>query len=845
VTSAVARIFERLSKLGFQVREGPIVPFDEELPLVEAVAWDQRTAQIALIVEYGPEQEQGAWQQLMFAAAGLRHHLASQKLGPAFGPPLILAVVEDEGAEALEAMAEDLNQRYAVFSRVDLNLVRNGVLEDDDRLDDALAPLLPRCRDALGKAISKDEVRRFWGVLREEIEVTAEELGDQFADFRVAAGRAAADALIGDLSEIPEHPPPAPVSSLSLKRFRSFEEAEVDLAPVTVIHGTNGSGKSALLEALEIGWAGTSQRKPSTVDAEEYRRHLRHQGEGEFEVVRDGAPPVTTIAERAGAELARCVLPQDVSARLAERSPDERYADLVQLTGLELPDVEGRTAALVRDAKQELDHALRGAALPPLATAGRDALKHLTEELKGGFVARLPVREDLLGLEDVLSSASGGAFQRQKHAGDEGALAAAEEADQLLAESSLAPGADTAPALDRAADAIAIAARSRRDSAQAVRLLVDSIRAAQLQGDDESEPGDQLIPAVPRGLAARWLGHRESLQEAARFFRAEAKRIEAPKWAERLRAYADSLDEAAAEVPRKELQDLAGSVASIPLVQPVEVPDECFEAAGFLRPVENPMAVLPSLTEYLDALQRQTAQLDAIEVRMRNHPARGFADHSERVIAAVCKFELARRLRRRKEVEKASEDVVADLLDGLLAPVVRELLGALVRFDWYFKPPIFSAEGGKLTIGGIGTKQPDLDARFILNAAERSVLGLAWFLALFLLQPEERQQVLVIDDAPAAFDSVNRAGFVSTLRAVVRLLRPRQVILASHDDAFAAWLTDELAPVDGWPSAAARVRCKRNTNNVSVTVPEDREEESRDLQPEIERLGLTGEAVRV
>jgi len=59
-----------------------------------------------------------------------------------------------------------------------------------------------------------------------------------------------------------------------------------------------------------------------------------------------------------------------------------------------------------------------------------------------------------------------------------------------------------------------------------------------------------------------------------------------------------------------------------------------------------------------------------------------------------------------------------------------------------------------------------------LTRPSRNVVGVAWFLALQLLQPADRRRVLVLDDPTAAFDAVNQAGFVATLRAFVRLIRP-------------------------------------------------------------------------
>jgi hypothetical protein len=173
--------------------------------------------------------------------------------------------------------------------------------------------------------------------------------------------------------------------------------------------------------------------------------------------------------------------------------------------------------------------------------------------------------------------------------------------------------------------------------------------------------------------------------------------------------------------------------------------------------------------------------------------------------------------------------------------LVRELLAALVRFEWYFKPPSISGSDRKLVIGGIATGRGDLDARLTLNAAERVVFGLAWFLALYLLQPAERRRVLAIDDASAAFDSSNQAAFVSTLRAFVRLVRPEQLIAISHDQAVAESLAEELAPVGDWPAAAGLVRCERSKDDTSMVERVKIEEIPRDLQVDLEQLGMVGE----
>ena len=130
----------------------------------------------------------------------------------------------------------------------------------------------------------------------------------------------------------------------------------------------------------------------------------------------------------------------------------------------------------------------------------------------------------------------------------------------------------------------------------------------------------------------------------------------------------------------------------------------------------------------------------------------------------------------------------------------------------------------------------------VLNSAERTVLGIAWFLALHMLQPEERRRVLVLDDPTSGFDAANQAGFTSTLRAFIRLTKPEQVAIATYDDAIAALLAEELAEVGGWPQSLARVRFQRDTNDRSYATAERAEAPAGDIDAESERLGLLEDA---
>ncbi len=349
MSEGVAKILERLAELEFHTRAGGLTPFGEPLPLVAGVAWDIKTAQIVLIAEMKDGASLDEWRQLLFAGAGLRHNLGGD--GPAtFGPPVILALVDDEGWRRLRDLAEDLAANYVLFNRVDLNLVRSNALNNRERLDDALAPLLPRCRTMLDQEISRADVKRFWKMLRAEVHSAAGALDAIFGPHRDRAGAELADRLVADNEDAPELPPPFPLPKLSIRHFRSIREADIELAPVTIVHGPNGGGKSSLLEAMELIWAGTSQRKPATVPADEYARHLPRNGNGDFRITSQ-EHAIATVATVPCAELGRSVLTQESVAALVSQSPEERYNALLTTTGLEMPDLTARAQTLLDDAK--------------------------------------------------------------------------------------------------------------------------------------------------------------------------------------------------------------------------------------------------------------------------------------------------------------------------------------------------------------------------------------------------------------------------------------------------------------------------------------------------------------
>ena len=838
MSEGVAKILERLAELEFHTRAGGLNPFGETLPLVAGVAWDMRTAQIALIAEMNDEDDVDEWRQLLFAGAGLRHNLSGD--GPAgFGAPVILALVDDEGWRSLRDLTEDLVANYVLFNRVDLNLVRRKDLDNRELLDDALAPLLPRCRTMLDQEISRADVDRYWGLLRAEVHSTANALDPFFSPYRDRAGADLADRLVGDDEDAPELPPPFPLQRLSIRNFRSIREADIDLAPVTIIHGPNGGGKSSLLEAMELIWSGTSQRKPATVPADEYARYLPRNGDGDFLIASD-EQEVTTVVRVARAELGRSVLTHESVAALVSQSPEERYDALMTTTGLKIPDLTARAQTMLVDAKRAADTALSSAGLPTLPRRDSIAVKYLRESLTGGFARRLPSTHDMVGAEEALAGASSGAYVPRIWPHDDHAAAALIRADTVVAElldSSPTPGA-VSEALDDASAQVKSLISSRREALDPLRRFLELTRRP-LPTPLAPAVEDPTPAPVPQDVAIRWLTHVNALRDAATRFRRDAEAMADDAWAQRLKKYTDALEAAALIAPLPELEEFGrrSPARRKPTTTP-PIPDDAYSLAGFTTPPADPATINVAVQELVAALEQQIDTLDRLMHDLESHPARNFQKHADAVLSSLCRFELARRMRNAGPILNASEKLVGELLQDRLAPVVRELVASIVRFEWYFEPLLVPQKGRKVVLGGLATPQADLDARLLLNSAERTALGIAWFLSLHLLQPRERQRVLVLDDPMSAFDAPNQAGLISTLRAFVRLTRPEQLVVATHDEPVAAVLAEEFAPVDAWPAGSVKLRCQRDNSDCSVVRPEPGYSVSCNIASEVEQLGL-------
>lgn len=838
--SVVDQVVRRLEDLGFQVDGGSseVDFFGERLPLTRAVALDRRAHQLVFVAEddghLDNEAADAAWRELLFAVSGIRHQLRGQK-APAMATPIVVGVVAEGSAGRLRVLVEKLVQDYAIFSRVDLNLLELAKLDGsvEEAVDRALSSVLPKVRDALNDqvTVAARDVEEFWNELDRQIQVAADHLNDDFGAARTADAVAQAQHVIRGSAVPTQSARLEPICSLGLRNFRSFSEEDLTLAPVTIVSGPNGSGKTSVCESMEILWSGSSGRRPADVDdLATFEKHLRHRG-SPFEIAGcfcSGEPArVDELSEAPRVALGRAVLAQESVTILADGNPKERFRAFLEASGLEIPEFETEVQGLRKEVRRHLDETLEEAGLIAVHAANETARSVIRRSFSDSYAARLPGRHAIQGAADALVSAADGAYRRD----DFRFGPALERLPTLLEEVDVTFGriaerfdfsTDPRPVIEAVITGLDAAIAALRDEEAPLRRLEvklgEIVNTAPLAGPDEEEEGSALDPQ----LAARWFGQVSGLEREISALRATGKGIDDEEWRERLDRYLESLEAAVACSSKSELDRvIAARPHSRPKVvlesQAGVLTQELLLGAHFELPPLPSESLLAAVGELRGQMAKQADALSSIARELASHPGLTFADHAERVASALCRFELVREIAKPTgAVSKARETLVGRLLDDRLFPIVRELVDALVRFEWYFEPMTVRLKRNQMRIGGLSSSDPELDVRMMLNAAERSIVGVAWFLALHLTQPEMDRRVLVLDDVTGGFDETNKASFVATIRVLARLSRPEQVLITTHDDALAAILEQELASVEGWPEAVGRLRCRRDGEGNSI-----------------------------
>lgn len=855
-------VIQRLRGLEFMVRDRDVRLFGEEVPFVRAIAVDRRARQLVVLAEDEDSETGGwdlrsaTWRDLLFAVSGLRRQVSGSR-PPALSQPVLIAVAPGDVIGHLRGLVEEVVTEYALFTRIDLNILDAGD-EDPVAIDRGMASLLPRTRETIrdGITVATQDVEQFWV----ELEKAVDEVGREFAarfdgEIVGAAVRGLVDELRADLDQpgrAEASRRPAPIFDLKFRDFRSFPREEVEIGATTIVHGANGSGKTTVCEAMEILWSGRTRRIPDGVKAGEYEKHVNFEGRQFHLRSTQGGLEASSISNEPTAILGRTVLPQHRLTEMADGAPRERFGAFLEASGLELPEFEERLKRQLHDSLDTLNTAFAEIGVERVAAVNRDGSKVLDRALTANFAARLPSPDLILAAAVGLKKEVSGAYK-----GDVASLAQDfERAQQRLLDldasltefSAHRRGArDPSAELKDAGGQLRRVVARLREFAQPLSLLLRHLQTvadatiAERGGPPPVEKPSPILPA----LRARWLAQARSLEAEIVSLESLGEEVEDPSWRRRLDAYLNALKEAAARSSRIELEHLVDrepdrSARRLP--SRVEEPAPgLVEDAGFTEPPLPTAAVVEATRALQYEINRQADQIEGIAAEVEAHPAAAFAANAPRVESALCRYELKRELMKPNgALTKAREALVGRLLDERLVPVVSELVGALVRFEWYFRPLNVEVRGRELRLHGLSTDDPDLDVRMLLNAAERTIVGIAWFFGLHLTQEKDERSVLILDDPASGFDETNKAAFVSTLSVLLDLLEPAQFLITTHDEALVAALETELARRASVKDPVGLLRCRRTESGSSEIRGSRLHSGARpDLESELEALHLS------
>lgn len=174
--------------------------------------------------------------------------------------PLSLFVVSDERARTSEV--EDAKW----LIELDRTYARKFVIAESE-MDAAFEAPPSASPDALPEA----SIHSVWLAKLTEAGLDKVVLSDKSLPSRLSLIEAASSAASPQPKARPPHPSVSPLpflKSLQLAKFREFpQQRSFDFGKVTLVVGANGSGKTSLLEAIELLYCGRNKRNPDANDA--------------------------------------------------------------------------------------------------------------------------------------------------------------------------------------------------------------------------------------------------------------------------------------------------------------------------------------------------------------------------------------------------------------------------------------------------------------------------------------------------------------------------------------------------------------------------------------------------
>lgn len=140
----------------------------------------------------------------------------------------------------------------------------------------------------------------------------------------------------------------------------------------------------------------------------------------------------------------------------------------------------------------------------------------------------------------------------------------------------------------------------------------------------------------------------------------------------------------------------------------------------------------------------------------------------------------------KKAFEQRMEKVLVDHLPATLGKVWEEIALTLTTAAWLLpaRPTLKLEQRGKSL--SVQIKESELFVRYIYNAAERHVLGLAWFFTYFLAKRRFEEAWIMVDDPAQEMDQPSFRELVRFWETLLRLhrrkSRPLTLIAALHQE---------------------------------------------------------------
>lgn len=661
-----------------------------------------------------------------------------------------------------------------------------------------------------------------------EGKLTAEE--EVLAVAALAGDEALDAALTGDSTPAPASTPhtrprssKVRLQSISVTGFRGIgATAELAIEPgngITLVVGSNGSGKSSFAEGLETLLTGTNQRwqdKRKTWQTGWRNLHVSDRIEIAAELTLEGqSEPLHARRWWTGS---------DITDQTSEVTLPGGFADTIDVLGWAVPLEDHRPFLSYNELGSVLDSPTtmydsmsRLLGLDLVVTAQKRLQQRRLDKEKPGkalksdtttLVDKLTTSNDPRAVEAVsLLRGKRPDLERLAAIGDESATGADHTDGQHLSDLEVVSNIEVASddgmkrAADELSDAIDAVTNAAGDHTSRARRMVSLLESAK---EHQHETGDERCPVC--GAEERLNGHwRANVDDEIERWRSEAAAA-----SERH----DNLKAAHANA-----QALLGAPpAALGRVFP-DAADQWEQWHTAATATSSSVALLPhlrgfgSVRETIDQAKMQSKeQLTAYHQEWRPHQL-AITNWLEQARVANVAAADAKRLGRAEDWFKAK---VAELRTERFAPISQQ-----ANHFWDLLKHRSNVELGALTLEGSSNRRrlelavtvdgEEATAQGVMSQGELHALALSLFLPRATM-PESPFQFVLIDDPVQAMDPAKVDGLARALETVAA---HRQVIVFTHDDRLAESLRRLQIPADVYEVT------RRRGSQVSVNYTSD------------------------